>query len=387
MRTQGLFSVALMVCMVAASPLWARDRKCGPSARQQGGALAGRVNAPGKPTIAGYVGELAISLDEVDQAAGHRLLELRQLEYEARKRAFNRLVDRKLLEKEAAARGLSVSNLLEAEIEDKVGAPTDEEVETFYEENKADFGGRAKEDVAGYIKERLRRRRLAEHRAEFYRGLRRKAGVRFTLAPPRATVPIPPDAPARGPRTAPVTMVEFADFQCSFCRREDRVVKKLLAEYAGKLRYVFRDFPMERHARAVAAARAARCAGEQGGYWQYYDSLMEAPGDLSDTDLNKRTADLGLDVAAFAACLASDRYEAAVRTGLTDGAAAGVTGTPTFFINGRMVVGARPIEEMRRIIEEELARVGERGERAGNPQGEGKATARTASGLPAHAAD
>ncbi len=355
MRSHRLLFSAFVLLAVAASPLWAKKQKEG--SKEGSEAQAAPASSPAGSTVAGYLGDLPITLEEVDRAAAPQLREVRQNEYAARRAAFERLADQKLVEKEAAARNLSVADLLKAEVEDKAAQPTEEEISSFYDKNKARFGGRAKEEVSEQIKQSLRAQKVAERRAEFYRELRQRAGLRFLLDPPRVQVPIPPGEPARGPENAPITLVEFADFQCPFCRRSHPTVEQLLEEYKGKVRYVFRDYPLSFHQRAFPASEAARCAGDQGKYWEYYDNLMEVSGDLGDADLKKRATDLGLDLAAFTACLESDRHEAAIRAGFEDGSAAGVTGTPSFFINGRMVVGAKPIQEFKSIIEEELARL------------------------------
>lgn len=352
MRSHRLLLSAFVLLAVAASPLWAKKRKEEPGAQ-----AAPAASSTTDSRVAGYLGDLPITLEEVDREAAPQLREVRQSEYAARRAAFERLADQKLVEKEAAARGLSVPDLLKAEVEDKVAQPTEDEIGSFYEKNKARFGGRTKEEVREQIRQSLRAQKAAGRRSEFYRELRQRAGLRFLLDPPRVQVPIPPGEPARGPENAPITLVEFADFQCPFCRRSHPTVEQLLEEYKDKVRYVFRDYPLSFHQRAFPASEAARCAGDQGKYWEYYDSLMEVSGDLSDADLKKRATDLGLDLAAFTACLESDRHEAAIRAGLEDGSAAGVSGTPSFFINGRMIVGAKPIHEFKTIIEEELARL------------------------------
>jgi len=130
----------------------------------------------------------------------------------------------------------------------------------------------------------------------------------------------------------------------------------VMSRYAGKVQLVHRDFPLDGHAGAFPAARAARCAGEQGKFWDYHRSLMKEQGDLSESDLSARAKTLKLDPDPFKTCLASDRYDAAIRESLEAGARAGVTGTPAFFVNGRMLTGARPFEQFQEIIEAELSR-------------------------------
>jgi protein-disulfide isomerase len=119
---------------------------------------------------------------------------------------------------------------------------------------------------------------------------------------------------------------------------------------------VHRDFPLDGHAQAFLAARAARCAGEQGRFWDYHRSLMLDRGDMTEIDLRQRALGLKLDLAPFSACLGSDRHDGLIREGLEAGLRLGVSSTPTFFINGQMLVGARPFEDFQEMIEAELRR-------------------------------
>ncbi len=158
-----------------------------------------------------------------------------------------------------------------------------------------------------------------------------------------------------GSADAPVTIVGFSDFQCPYCHRAQGTMDKVLETYGKRVRVVHRDFPLEGHTDATPAARAARCAGEQSKFWEYHRGLMTEPGDLSTGDLGARAKRLGLDEKAFGSCLASDRHAAEVKKDLEDGILAGVSGTPTYFVNGRMITGARPFEAFAEIIDAELA--------------------------------
>jgi protein-disulfide isomerase len=129
----------------------------------------------------------------------------------------------------------------------------------------------------------------------------------------------------------------------------------VLQRYAGKVRLVHLDFPLDGHAEALPAARAARCAGEQGRFWEYHRSMMSRPGSLDTADLRGRAAQLKLDAGKFDPCLASERYDEAIRAELRQGAELGVTGTPAYFVNGRMLSGSRPIESFVEVIDAELA--------------------------------
>lgn len=176
------------------------------------------------------------------------------------------------------------------------------------------------------------------------------------------------DAPMLGRADAPVTLVEFSDYQCPFCQRFfATTLPALKKEYVdtGRVRYVFRDFPLEQlHPQARKAAEAAHCAGEQGKYWEMHDLLFQNQRALAPPQLAEHARAVGVDGATFEECLASGRHAARVARGLADGAAAGVQGTPTFVVGkttagdvveGTPIRGAQPLETFRRIIDHTLA--------------------------------
>jgi protein-disulfide isomerase len=166
---------------------------------------------------------------------------------------------------------------------------------------------------------------------------------------------------ARGPGDATVVIVEFSDFQCPYCKTVVATVKQVLDRYPGKVRWIFRDFPIARiHPDAPKAHEAARCAGVQGKFWEYHDVLFERSPRLSRADLQQYAGDLKLDAAAFAECLDSQRFAEAVAADIAEGGELGVSGTPTFYVNGRPLVGAQPYQAFRNLIESELARAAAR---------------------------
>jgi protein-disulfide isomerase len=155
-----------------------------------------------------------------------------------------------------------------------------------------------------------------------------------------------------------VTIIEFTDFHCQFCSRVQATLNQLLARFGDKLKHVYRDFPIDQlHPQARNAAEAARCANEQGKFWEYHDMLFANPADASMEKLKIYAQVVGLDLPAFEQCLTSGKYQAAVQKDIEEGTRVGVTGTPAFFINGRLISGAQPLETFVRVIEEELGRV------------------------------
>jgi len=187
--------------------------------------------------------------------------------------------------------------------------------------------------------------------------------------PTRAQVTVATgDNPSLGRRDAPVTVVEFSDYQCPFCRQfVTATLPALKSAYVdpGKVRWVFRDFPIDHiHPHARKASEAARCAGDQGKYWQMHDVLFQNQQALAPEKLPDYAGWLGLDTAAFDACLASGKHAAEVEKNHGDGAAAGVRGTPSFVIgrtrpdgnvDGLLVTGARPLADFRQEIERLLS--------------------------------
>ncbi len=347
--------VLVLAVVLAAFPAMAKSKKKIDEEKAPA-AKAGAVAGAGD--VVAYLGDEPITKQELDKQAAGALMKIRQDEYNVRRNALDQLVLQKLQEREAKARGVSLADLLKVEIDDKAGKPSDAEVSDFYEKNKARMGGKTFDQVKPDIEKALRQQQLAQRRAAFAKELQDKAKLRVLLDPPRVTVNIPDGWPVKGPAKAPVTLVEFSDFQCPYCKRAEPTVAQLITDYGDKLRFAYRDYPLSFHPRAMPASIAAHCAQDQGKWWDFHNNLMKEQGDLSDDDLKKRAGALGLDVNAFTACYDAKKPQDMIQAAFDDGMSLGVTGTPTFFVNGRMMVGAKPLEEFRDVIDEELTRAG-----------------------------
>jgi protein-disulfide isomerase len=297
-----------------------------------------------------------ITVGEVEKALGPNLDRLEQQIYEMKLQQIDRMVADKLLAREAARRSMSVDALVAAEIDAKVQPVTDQEVEQFYEANRSRLPQR--DDIKVQIRQYLRDQRASQRRDEYLGSLRSAANVVVNLTPPpvtRASVSID-GAPYRGNADAPVTIVEFSDFHCPFCRRVKPTLAQLLAKYPEKIKLVYRDLPLDSlHPTARAAAEAARCAQEQGQFWPYHDKLYERDPDASPEALKGVAKEVGLNLSVFEQCVASGKFRTAVQASVDEAERLGATGTPAFFINGRLVSGALPLETFERMINEELA--------------------------------
>jgi len=187
------------------------------------------------------------------------------------------------------------------------------------------------------------------------------AGVQPTVVPPFVDGVSVDDDPFLGDEDAPITIVEFSDFQCPYCSRfHAQTLQPLLDEYGDKIRFVYRDFPLTSiHPDAMKAAEASECADEQGVFWELHDAMFQnqpitGVGLAAITTMGG-TID-GLDVDKLNECIASGKYAEEVQKDMTDATTYGVTGTPTFFINGYRLVGAQPLQSFTAIIEQELAK-------------------------------
>ncbi|NNL68132.1 MAG: thioredoxin domain-containing protein, partial [Myxococcales bacterium] len=199
--------------------------------------------------------------------------------FEWRSEALERMIDDQLLAAEAEARGIEVAELREQAVSDI--AISDQEVQTFYEANRARVGQATLEDLAPRIRDFLTQQTRAQEWSRFVSGLREAATIEIALEPPR--VDVEAVGPAKGPAQAPITIVEFSDFNCPFCQRVNPTLAELERRYAGQVRIVFRHYPLDQlHPRARAIAEASVCADEQGRFWEFHDAVFADGSAMSD---------------------------------------------------------------------------------------------------------
>jgi len=327
---------------------------CSPTSAQPA-----KTQAPGD--VVATVGSRSITLAQVDEkalqqpTASFGPVTLAQALYEARRGAIDEIVANLLLDQEAKARGIDRAELVEKEIGSKVAPVTDIDVANWYQVNQGRVQGASLDQVRAPIRAYLIQERMDQARQQFVAALKSKTPVRVALEPPRFTVAVA-DAAARGRPDAPVRIVEFSDFQCPYCLRAHSTVIQILSTYGDRVHFVYRHFPVPGHPNARPAAEAAACANDQGKFWPYHDRLFANPTRLTDADLKRHAAEVGLDAAKFDACFDSHKFKSVVDTDIREANELGVTGTPAFFINGRLLSGAQPFEAFSKIIDEELER-------------------------------
>ena len=324
---------------------------CSSQAQQQAGQDA-----------AARIGDRTVTVRELDdrwkQEDPAAKAQADQAIYDGRKAALDAIIADSLIAQAAKAKGVTSEAFVKDEVAKRVKPVDDTDVRSFYVQNSERMQGRSFEQMSAAIQQYLEQQHQTEAKQALIAELR-KAGppIRVVMDAPRTTVTVNPDDPSEGKADAPVTVVEFSDFQCPFCLRVMPTLKQLRMKYGDRIRLVWKDFPLTQiHPQAFVAAQAGNCAREQGKFWEYHDKLFANQSALQPDALKKYAADAGLDAAKFNQCLDTSKYEARVQDALATGSRLGIGSTPTVYVNGRMINGAQPIEVFESVIDEELAR-------------------------------
>lgn len=290
-----------------------------------------------------------LTLSDLQQDEGGKLLQAEYQYYLNERKALEELIDNRLLGDEARKKNIPLEQLLDTEVYKGVKDPTEDQLEVYYEglDTQEPYQS-VREDVLQHIRE-LRRTKA---RAAYVEQLRKEAKINVMLMPPSAQVNVS-KAYARGSDNAPVVLVEFADYQCPYCQKVNPQIQQLKKEYGDNLTVIFKDFPLPMHHGSEKAAEASRCAGEQGKFWEYHDVLFYSK--LLDVDALKEHARvLKLDGDRFDTCLDSGAETGAVKKDLDEAKSLGLTGTPSFFVNGHFFSGVVDYAALKDIVNQQM---------------------------------
>jgi protein-disulfide isomerase len=294
------------------------------------------------PEVLATVDDEAVTMGDVRAMVGETLDRLQAAyereRHEAVKAALDEIVRERILGAEAERLSTTVDELVLLAAGGGL-EPTGQEITTWYRQNAPRLGGRTLEQLRPQIVDLLRRRRIAEVTADLERRLDRASRVSDHLGPYRADLDNV-GSPSMGPDDAPVTVVEFSDFACPYCRRFSPTLGLLRDAYGDRLRIVYRQFPIAAlHPDAPKAAEASLCAAEQRRFWDMHDLLFQEQGGMTGADLKDKAGRLGMDRASFDSCLDSGRHAERVQADIREGTRVGVTGTPALFVNGIAIEG------------------------------------------------
>jgi protein-disulfide isomerase len=312
------------------------------------------------PEVLASVGDEPITLADIRTRVGDQLDQMEMQYLRARSStiegALETVLQERVLQAEARDRGMSIDELLAAEAGGAL-VPSDIEVEVWYQENRARLGGRSLEELRSQIADHLRDERRREVASQLEARLFEERGVVIHFEPARVALNNE-GAPVLGPQEAPVTVVEFSDFECPYCAQMAPTLKRLAETFGDDVRIVYRQFPIPSlHPGAFKAAEASLCAHEQGRFWEMHDLMFAETNRLSVANLKEKARRLGLDGRRFDTCLDSGRYVEQVQNDMQEGSRVGVNGTPALFVNGvRLEGGAVAFETAAAAIRKELLR-------------------------------
>ena len=294
-----------------------------------------------------------ITLAQVDESVAARIYPLQQQLYALRKAALENLVTSKLLENEAAARGISIGELRRQLTVGEINV-TRAQVEEAYTQNASFFASMSPDEARERLRLDLENQARMKHYRAGLEALRKKWVVKLSFPPPPFVTELDDGvSPARGAAKPVVTIVEFSDFECPFCSEVQTTLKQVMENYGKDVRLVFKHLPLEGHRNSLPAARAAYCAAEQDRFWQFHDALF-ASRNLSPGLFEQIATDLGLGMAKFRACLTSEQSRSAIVKDIETARVFRIDSTPSFIVNGKLIKGAFSFAEFQKIIEREL---------------------------------
>ncbi len=341
-------AMSSMVCLLAALVIPLENQSIA-STSKEGPAVVARVKGH------------TITENELIFPIATELHKLEQQIYRKKKNRLDQLIAEVLLEDEASRRGITVQQLVNEMIQPNDLEVSDEEIERHFDENRSDWV-----NWRGPIDQlRARVRASAVHEkylqkvAELSRSFAGEDELTISLQEPELPLmEVSSDGdPSWGPSDAPVTVYEFSDYECPICRNTHNTIKTVKETFAGKVRWVFKDFPLRMHRWARKAAEASQCAGEQGKFWEYHDALFGSDRELNMDQLKLLAKQTGLNTDLFDICLESGRFDGEIARAIETARKAGINATPTFVINGRYHPGAPSLEEFKALIDRELTRI------------------------------
>ena len=306
-------------------------------------------------TVLATVNHIEITQKQVDDSVAAQIYPLQQQLYAIRKAALENLITTKILESEAATRRISLDELRKQLTLGGVNV-TRAQVEEAYKQNASFFATMSPDEARERLRLDLENQARMKHYRAALEALRTKWPIMINFSPPVFVSELDDGvSPLRGAAKPLVTIVEFSDFECPFCKQVQNPLRQIVESYGREVRLVFKHLPLEGHRNSLPAARAAYCAAEQDRFWQFHDALF-AVGSLSPPVFEQIAAELGLGLPKFQECVASERSRAAVVKDIEAARLLRIESTPSFVVNGRVINGALSFADFQKIIEQESGR-------------------------------
>ena len=305
-------------------------------------------------TVVATVNGRPITLKEVDESLSAQVYPLQQQLYAIRKAALENLITAKILQSEAAARGISIEELRRQLTLGEINVAR-AQIDEAYTQNKSFFASMSPDEARERLRLDLENQARMKHYRTGLEALRKKWSVELSFNAPQFVLELDDGvSPVKGSAKPAVTIVEFSDFECPFCSEVQGTLKQVMQTYGKDVRLVFKHLPLEGHRNSLPAARAAYCAAEQDRFWQFHDALF-ASRNLSPALFEQVANDLGLGVPKFRACLESEQSRTAIVKDIETARLFRIESTPSFIVNGKLIKGALSFADFQKIIERELS--------------------------------
>jgi protein-disulfide isomerase len=304
----------------------------------------------GANSVVASVDGATVTLADFEHERPFGLFQAQNAFYQTEKKAVDEYLDDYLLERQAQKENVTVPELLKVHVDSTIAKdPGDDALRVYYEglDSAEPF-----ETMRGKILDHIHERRLAKAKLAYIQTLRSQSQITLQLPAPRVQVSLD-KTQVRGAEGAPVTLVEFADFECPYCQQFEPTLDRLRADFKDKLAFAYKDVPLPMHGHAEKAAEAAHCAGTQNKYWEYHDLLLKTK-ELEIPQLKAEAQNLGLDTTAFNKCLDSGEQADTIKATLEEARQLGITGTPSFLLNGRYFSGVMSYDQLHSLVAEEL---------------------------------
>jgi protein-disulfide isomerase len=314
------------------------------------------VTSVNDPVVA-RIGDDTITESELEEMVAPSLVALRQQIYDAKIGKLKSEIFERLVAEAAAAEGIPVEEYLQKNLEGKVVDPDETEIVKFmtmYRTRLSKDDLEARNQAIQVLTQQQQQRVVAEMLDAMFA----EAGVVILLEPPRVEVALGEGTPSRGPLDAPVVLVEYTDFQCPYCSRVQPTIDALVSRYGDHVLFVTKNLPLPMHPQAQLAGEASLCAQDQAKFWEFRGWLFANQRTMNRETMIAAAGSLGLDQEVFGTCIESGAHAAQVQADMVEARSFGITGTPGFLINGRVISGAQPVESFEVIINEELTRKG-----------------------------
>lgn len=355
MRKPSILWIILLLAVFAMTSAFIFGKK---AEKTEAGKVAPAAVSPkaaeSSSAIAAKVGNRVITMSELDEASKQELMPLATQIYQTKKRVLDGMIQNALYEEEAKRVGKKVEEV-KAVPPATPATVSDDAIEVYYDSNQARFSGKTLDQAKDQIRSILIQQKADKGRGQLLDEIKKRFPVQILIEEPKIVIETE-GQPSRGPKNAKVTVVEFSEFQCPFCKKFKLTTDQIVKEYPNDVRHVFRHNPLPFHKNARISSKASVCADRQGKFWELRDVIFENQQAIDEASLRKYAEQVGLAMDKYDACIKDPALDKYLDDEVAYAQKVGARGTPTSFVNGVLFSGAKPYEELKKVVDEKLGK-------------------------------